>query len=63
MLQNNNLVSIDFAKRIVPDRHALHMALLRNQLYVPPLKDTISSKDFMIGILESRTWVPRTTDL
>ena len=49
--------------RIIPDKDALHKALLRNQLYVPPLKDAISTKDFMVGILESRTWVPRTTDL
>ena len=59
----NSLISLDSALRVIPDRSAMHKALLRNQLYVPPLKDAISTKDFMVGILEARTWVPRTGEL
>ena len=60
---SHTLVPLDFAMRVIPDRPALHKAIMRNQFHIPPLKDAICTKDFMVGVLEKRTWIPRTSEL
>ena len=60
---SSNLVPLEYALRYIPDAPALHKALLRNQLFVPPLKDAMCTKDFLVGILEKRYWVPLTSDI
>ena len=65
MQQNfsSNLVPADYAMQFIPDTPALYKAILRNQLLVPPLKDAICTKDFLIGLLEKRYWCPLTQEV
>ena len=60
---STNIIPVEYALQYIPDRPALHKALLRNQLWVPPFKDSICTKDFLVGILEKRYWVPMTSEL
>ena len=59
----SQFVPIEYALQYIPDRPALHKALLRNQFWVPPFKDGICTKDFLVGLLEKRYWVPNTSEL
>lgn len=59
----NNSVPLQQALSVVPDRHALYVALLRNQVVMPPYKDSIVTTKFMQSILEGRNWCLRSTDV
>ena len=57
------MVPADYAMQFIPDTPALYKAILRNQMLVPPLKDAICTKDFLIGLLEKRYWCPQTQEV
>ena len=57
------MVPIDYALQFIPDRPALYNAILRNQILVPPLKDAICTKDFLVGLLEKQYWCPLTSEI
>ena len=56
MHSEQEMIPIEQAQAAVPDLKAFHKALCRNQVVVPPLKDSICNADFMQGILEGRYW-------
>ena len=58
-MAQHNQVSSTFAASVVPDRQALYGSLLRNQLFVPKLKDQIMTVAFMKGLVGYvQFWVP-----
>ena len=61
--QSAGFVPVDFALQYIPDTPALHKAILRNQFLIPPLKDAICTKDFLVGVLEKKYWVPLTAEV
>ena len=49
MQRANNQISLIEAQHIIPDRQALHTALVRKGYIVPRLKDKLMTNRFMIG--------------
>ena len=57
-------VSSAYVQSKIPDRHHLHGSLLRNQLFVPRLKDSIMTIAFMKGVVGYQVyWVPMCSDI
>ena len=57
-------VSTAFVQSKIPDRMHLHSSLLRNQLFVPKLKDNMMTVAFMKGVVGYETyWVPMCADI
>ena len=48
---------------VAPTLKALYDSLVRNQWAVPPMKDPLMSKAFMLGIIASEYWCIKTTQL
>ena len=36
----------------------MHKSILRNQIFIPPLKDAFVSEDFMWGVITEKYWLP-----
>ena len=44
------------ARACIPNKHALYVALGRNQFVLPKEKDAIMTKDFMLGVPRGEYW-------
>ena len=53
------VIALDQARSLVPDKKAFYEALIRNQVVLPPLSDSIVTTAFLLGVYESRLWCPK----
>lgn len=51
------MIARERAAAVVPDRHGLYIALLRNQNVMPPESDAINTIKFMLGVVEGNYWM------
>ena len=57
-------VSSSFVQSKIPDKGHLHSSLLRNQLFMPKLKESICTIPWMRGIINfEEYWVPFCTNV
>lgn len=64
MINTNPEITEAEARALIPDSDALYNACLRNQYVMPPLKDSLVTKDFIMSVFRSKTvWCPKSSDI
>jgi hypothetical protein len=59
----NSTLTIEQAKELVKTRDHLYKAMLRNGWYLPSLKSSIITQDYMNDVREGKFWCPKYKDL
>ena len=57
------MISEAQAQALIPDKKAFYSALQRNQVILPPLRDSMVTRRFMLGIKDSTYWCLRASDI
>ena len=63
MSSDPTTVTAAFVFSVCPDKQSLYEAVLRNQYWLPPAKDSLMSTEFMRGVVDQHYWLPKTSEM
>ena len=55
-VENANMIALDEAQLLVGDKNDMHECLVRNNYLPPPIKDSICTMKWMVGVYAGKYW-------